>query len=310
MSADHVPAVPVTLQIPSARNRRAGGERRFWKSLDELAGDAGLPRVPAPRVPGAGLGLRGPRGAAGVPEDHGSVAGPGRPHRLHAPAHREDRPLREAARGPHPRQAALLRDRRPAPAATRRACWSRATWAGPPRSRATPSTRSRSGPPTPSPRPRSSASTIPTAPRPRSSRTRSGPGPSSCRRVRGAFDLEKLRAPRGAGIRLLTGTVTSPTLESQIQAFLGEWPGAKWVSHEPVSRDNVHAGALLAFGEVVEPQYRLGAGRPGRDPRRRPDQRGTGQRSAHSRAGLGPQGPGVQAAARCRGSTPSRAARA
>jgi molybdopterin-containing oxidoreductase family iron-sulfur binding subunit len=77
--------------------------------------------------------------------------------------------------------------------------------------------------------------------------------------LRGSLQLEKLRATRGAGIRLLTGGVTSPTLAAQIQSFLLEWPGAKWVSDEPVSRDNVRAGALLAFGEVVEPQYRLEA---------------------------------------------------
>ena len=34
-------------------------------------------------------------------------------------------------------------------------------------------------------------------------------------------------------------------------------PAAKWVSWEPVSRDNTRAGAVLAFGEPVEPQYRF-----------------------------------------------------
>ena len=75
--------------------------------------------------------------------------------------------------------------------------------------------------------------------------------------LRGALDLEKGRASRGGGIRLLTGSLTSPSLEAQIQAFLAAWPGARWVSHEAVSRDHVRAGSLLAFGEVVEPQYRL-----------------------------------------------------
>ena len=34
-------------------------------------------------------------------------------------------------------------------------------------------------------------------------------------------------------------------------------PAARWVSWEPVSRDNTRAGAVLAFGEPVEPQYRF-----------------------------------------------------
>ncbi len=67
--------------------------------------------------------------------------------------------------------------------------------------------------------------------------------------------VEKERPNRGAGVRFLTGTVTSPTLEKQIGDFLAAFPEAKWVAWEPVGRDNVAAGALLAFGEVVEPRY-------------------------------------------------------
>ncbi len=67
--------------------------------------------------------------------------------------------------------------------------------------------------------------------------------------------VEKERPNRGAGIRFLTGTVTSPTLEKQIGDVLAAFPAAKWVAWEPVGRDNVARGALLAFGEVVEPRY-------------------------------------------------------
>jgi molybdopterin-containing oxidoreductase family iron-sulfur binding subunit len=65
------------------------------------------------------------------------------------------------------------------------------------------------------------------------------------------------RTLKGAGLRILTGTVTSPTLAAQIEELLGEFPESKWHRDEPVSRANAREGARLAFGEVVEPLYRL-----------------------------------------------------
>jgi molybdopterin-containing oxidoreductase family iron-sulfur binding subunit len=61
----------------------------------------------------------------------------------------------------------------------------------------------------------------------------------------------------GAGIRILTRTISSPTLKEQMQAFLTTYPQAKWHVYEPTNRDNVYEGAKLAFGEPVESQYRL-----------------------------------------------------
>ena len=69
--------------------------------------------------------------------------------------------------------------------------------------------------------------------------------------------LDKQKRPGGAGVRFLTGRVTSPTLAAQREALRGELPEARWVSWEPADRDNVREGARLAFGEVVEPQYRF-----------------------------------------------------
>ena len=60
---------------------------------------------------------------------------------------------------------------------------------------------------------------------------------------------------QGAGLRLLTGTVTSPTLAAQIRALLQKFPRARWHQHEPIAGDSVREGALLAFGEDVETQY-------------------------------------------------------
>ncbi len=67
--------------------------------------------------------------------------------------------------------------------------------------------------------------------------------------------LDALAQEGGAGLRLLTGTVTSPTLASQIGAFLERFPQAQWHQYEPVGHDNAYAGANMAFGRVVQPVY-------------------------------------------------------
>ncbi|MGH9445008.1 MAG: hypothetical protein ACRD3O_04675, partial [Terriglobia bacterium] len=62
---------------------------------------------------------------------------------------------------------------------------------------------------------------------------------------------------KGAGLRFLTGTVTSPSLGDQMNDLLKQFPQAQWHQHEAVSRDNVREGARLAFGEYVETVYRF-----------------------------------------------------
>lgn len=69
--------------------------------------------------------------------------------------------------------------------------------------------------------------------------------------------LEEQRPRRGAGLRILTETITSPTLASQIQALLREFPAAKWHQYEPSGNDNARAGARRAFGQYVNPVYRF-----------------------------------------------------
>ncbi len=61
----------------------------------------------------------------------------------------------------------------------------------------------------------------------------------------------------GNGFRLLTQTITSPTLGSQIQQFLAAHPGVKWHQWEPVTRDNVREGSRMAFGNYVNVLYDL-----------------------------------------------------
>ena len=64
-------------------------------------------------------------------------------------------------------------------------------------------------------------------------------------------------APRGTGVRILTETVTSPTLAAQIQALLRQFPDAKWHQYEPCGRDNEREGARVAFGKPVNTVYRF-----------------------------------------------------
>ncbi len=64
-------------------------------------------------------------------------------------------------------------------------------------------------------------------------------------------------AKRGAGLRILTETVSSPTLAAQIEDVLKRFPSAKWVQWEPFAAHNAREGARLAFGEYVSPQYAI-----------------------------------------------------
>jgi MoCo/4Fe-4S cofactor protein with predicted Tat translocation signal len=61
----------------------------------------------------------------------------------------------------------------------------------------------------------------------------------------------------GSGVRLLTPTITSPTLGDQIKTFLKAYPSAKWIQYESVTRDNVREGAKLAFGESLNTVYHV-----------------------------------------------------
>jgi molybdopterin-containing oxidoreductase family iron-sulfur binding subunit len=45
--------------------------------------------------------------------------------------------------------------------------------------------------------------------------------------------LDEERATKGAGLRILTGTVLSPTLAAQLQSFLRAFPEAKWHQYDP-----------------------------------------------------------------------------
>jgi MoCo/4Fe-4S cofactor protein with predicted Tat translocation signal len=65
------------------------------------------------------------------------------------------------------------------------------------------------------------------------------------------------RQKGGAGLRLLTGTVTSPSLAHQIERLLAPLPDARWIQYESIARDAARTAARLAFGRELESRYRL-----------------------------------------------------
>ena len=69
--------------------------------------------------------------------------------------------------------------------------------------------------------------------------------------------LKGLSLGDGSGLRFLSHSVNSPTLESLRTEALKKWPTAKWVEYESIARDNERAGAMLAFGQAVNihPQF-------------------------------------------------------
>src|SRR5881628_1531331 len=65
------------------------------------------------------------------------------------------------------------------------------------------------------------------------------------------------KAVNGAGMRILTGTITSPVLAAQIQYVLKLFPRAKWHQWEAAVSDGPREGAKLAFGRYLNTVYRL-----------------------------------------------------
>jgi hypothetical protein len=68
---------------------------------------------------------------------------------------------------------------------------------------------------------------------------------------------ERMREAKGAGLSILTRTVTSPTVADQLRRVREQFPQAKIHAYEPITRESVAAGTKLAFGEELEPVYHL-----------------------------------------------------
>ncbi len=61
----------------------------------------------------------------------------------------------------------------------------------------------------------------------------------------------------GSGFRILSETVTSPTLAAQLSALLTQYPGLQWHRYDSLHDDAAYEGAILAFGQPVQSVYDL-----------------------------------------------------
>lgn len=82
---------------------------------------------------------------------------------------------------------------------------------------------------------------------------------SSWQAFRGAVTgpFAAMRASGAAGLRLLTGPVTSPLLLAQIEAMQAAYAGMRWHVHAPVGREAYYEGARRAFGAALETRWRF-----------------------------------------------------
>ncbi len=62
---------------------------------------------------------------------------------------------------------------------------------------------------------------------------------------------------KGAGLRILTETITSPTAANLLQEIVKKYPQAKFYSYEPTGSNNAHKGSVMAFGQAVNTVYKF-----------------------------------------------------
>ena len=244
------------IDLSAIRARLAGQKGpAFWRSLEEVAETPEFQAMLHREFPRGGVRVHRSGRPPRLPAPDGRVDRARRRRGLHPPADRADRSLRQGARGPRSpasRCSSPPRCRSPAP---RCPCWSRATWAGRPRSSRIRSIRfTRGGTDL------FAQASILDLYDPDRSQTVMGKG-----EIRPWSELSLAltsagagqRGAGGAGLRILSGAVTSPTLAAQIQRLLTAAPQAKWIQYEAIGCDNARAGARQAFGEYVEPVYRI-----------------------------------------------------
>lgn len=69
--------------------------------------------------------------------------------------------------------------------------------------------------------------------------------------------LSAQKAKQGAGLRILTETVTSPLLAAQIGEFLASYPQAKWHVYDAADGDSARIASEAAFGANYAAHYNL-----------------------------------------------------
>jgi molybdopterin-containing oxidoreductase family iron-sulfur binding subunit len=70
-------------------------------------------------------------------------------------------------------------------------------------------------------------------------------------------ETKELARTGGKGLRILTETVTSPTLAAQLRELQVRYPKARWYQYEPINEDSARRAAVIAFGENVDTRYAL-----------------------------------------------------
>ncbi|NHO33901.1 4Fe-4S dicluster domain-containing protein [Acetobacter fallax] len=82
--------------------------------------------------------------------------------------------------------------------------------------------------------------------------------PASWQEITTALQNFRLKAKGGraagkidSGLRILTGTTTSPTIGSAIDSLCAMFPGAVWHQWDAIDRDAVRQGATMAYGQSV-----------------------------------------------------------
>ncbi len=70
---------------------------------------------------------------------------------------------------------------------------------------------------------------------------------------------ERARRRSGAGLRLLTGAISSPTLLAQLDGLLAALPEARWHCHEALGADHEAVASRRAFGADLAVQLHLAA---------------------------------------------------
>jgi len=70
-------------------------------------------------------------------------------------------------------------------------------------------------------------------------------------------ELANQEGGQGAGLRILTGVVTSPSVKTQMEAILKRFPAARWYQWQAVNDRNAVVASQAAFGRPLETRYDL-----------------------------------------------------
>ena len=70
-------------------------------------------------------------------------------------------------------------------------------------------------------------------------------------------EVRARKALQGAGLRFLTGAVSSPSFGWQMKAVQQACPQSRWHRWDPINRDNMRAGSKMALGGYYDPIYKF-----------------------------------------------------